>query len=94
MVVHHRAHRPDTAPDVRLRLKENTLSSDTYPTPSGTARVPRVGECADKALSLPAIHLREEPDALTSARPGPSGGYHVSGIPTRDLIMALRRALE
>ena len=31
----------------RLRLKENTLSSDTYPTPSGTARVPRMGECAD-----------------------------------------------
>ena len=32
----------------RLRLKENTLSSDTYPTLSGTARVPRVNECADK----------------------------------------------
>jgi retron-type reverse transcriptase len=31
-----------------LRLKENTLSSDTYPTQSGTARVPWVGECADK----------------------------------------------
>ena len=32
----------------RLRIKENTFSSDTYPTQSGTARVPRVGECADK----------------------------------------------
>ena len=32
----------------RLRLKENTLSSDTYPTLSGTARVPRVSGCADK----------------------------------------------
>ena len=31
----------------RLRLKENTLSSDTYPTLSGTVRVPWVGECAD-----------------------------------------------
>ena len=30
----------------RLRIKENTLPSDTYPTQSGTARVPRVGECA------------------------------------------------
>jgi len=30
----------------RLRLKENTLSSDTYPTQSGTACVPPVGECA------------------------------------------------
>jgi hypothetical protein len=25
---------------------------------------------------------REEPDALMSARPGPSGGYRASGIPT------------
>ena len=32
----------------RLRLKENTFPFDTYPTQSGTARVPRVGECADK----------------------------------------------
>jgi len=32
----------------RLRLKENTLSSGTYPTPSGIARVPWVSECADK----------------------------------------------
>ena len=32
----------------RLRLKENTFPFDTYPTQSGIARVPRVGECADK----------------------------------------------
>ena len=32
----------------RLRLKENTFPFDTYPTQRGTARVPRVGECADK----------------------------------------------
>ena len=32
----------------RLRLKENALSPDTYPTQSGTERVPRVGECAGK----------------------------------------------
>jgi hypothetical protein len=30
----------------RLRLNENALSFDTYPTPSGTARVPQVRECA------------------------------------------------
>ena len=48
----------------RLRLKENTLSPDTYPTQSGTARVPWVGECADKRQVWPVIHLREEPDAL------------------------------
>ena len=30
----------------RLRLKENALSFDTYPTQSGTVRVPQVGECA------------------------------------------------
>jgi hypothetical protein len=29
----------------RLRIKENTLPLDTYPTLSGTARVPRVDEC-------------------------------------------------
>ena len=29
-----------------------------------------------------AAYLREEPDALRSARPGPSGGYRVSDIPT------------
>ena len=33
----------------RLRIKENIFPSDTYPTQSGTARVPRVGECADKS---------------------------------------------
>jgi hypothetical protein len=32
----------------RLRIKENNLPFDTYPTQIGTARVPRVGECADK----------------------------------------------
>ena len=29
----------------RLRIEENTFPSDTYPTLSGTARVPRMGEC-------------------------------------------------
>jgi hypothetical protein len=29
----------------RLRIKESTLPLDTYPTQSGTARVPQVGEC-------------------------------------------------
>ena len=32
----------------RLRLKENTFPFDTYPTQRGTARAPRVGECAEK----------------------------------------------
>ena len=43
----------------RLRLKENTLSSDTYPTPSGTARVPRVGECAAKLFTWP-LFIRDK----------------------------------
>ena len=42
----------------RLRIKENTLPLDTYPTPSGTARDPRVGECADERYARPAIHPR------------------------------------
>jgi hypothetical protein len=37
----------------RLRIKENTLSFDTYPTQRGTARVPRVGEGADKQYAWP-----------------------------------------
>ena len=37
----------------RLRLKENILSLDTYPTQSGSARVSRVGECADKLYAWP-----------------------------------------
>jgi hypothetical protein len=35
-----------------------------------------------QALPLAVTYLREEPDALMSARPGLCGGYRVSGIPT------------
>ena len=42
----------------RLRIKENTLSFDTYPILSGTARVPRVGECAEERYARAAIHPR------------------------------------
>jgi len=37
----------------RLRIKENPFPFDTHPTLSGTERVPRVGECADKRYALP-----------------------------------------
>jgi len=39
----------------RLLIKENTLPSSTHPTQSGTARVPRVGECADKQYAWPLL---------------------------------------
>ena len=39
----------------RLLIKENTLPSGTYPTLSGSARVPRVGECADKRYAWPLL---------------------------------------
>jgi len=39
----------------RLLIKENALSFDTYPTQSGTERVPRVGECADKLQAWPLL---------------------------------------
>jgi len=42
----------------RLRIEENTFPSDTYPTQSGTARVPRVGECAGGQYAWTAIHPR------------------------------------
>ena len=65
----------------RLRLKENTLSSDTYPTQCGTARVPQVSDCADERYAWP-LYLREEPDALRSARPGLCGGHRATGVST------------
>src|ERR1700686_4757857 len=65
----------------RLRLKENTFPFDTYPTQRGTARVPG-GRVCGQAMSLAAIHLREEPDALMSARPGLCGGHRATGVPT------------
>ena len=43
----------------RLLIKENPLPPDTYPTPSGTARVPGVGECADKAYACP-LFIRDQ----------------------------------
>ena len=43
----------------RLRIKENTLPLDTYPTQSGTARVPRVGECADPRYAGP-LFIRDK----------------------------------
>jgi hypothetical protein len=65
----------------RLRLKENALSPDMYPTQSGNARVLRVGECAVR-LCWAAIYPREEPDALMSARPDLCGGHWATGVPT------------
>ncbi len=39
----------------RLLIKENTYPSCTYPTQSGSARVSRVGECADKLFAWPLL---------------------------------------
>ena len=43
----------------RLRIKENLLPFNTYPTLSGTARVPRVGECTDKPYGRP-LFIRDK----------------------------------
>ena len=43
----------------RLLIKENTFPSDTYPTLSGIARVPRVGGCADKQYAWP-LSIRDK----------------------------------
>ena len=43
----------------RRRIKENTFLFGTHPTPSGTARVPRVGECADKCYAWP-LFIRDK----------------------------------
>ncbi len=42
----------------RPRIKENTFPLGAYPTQSGTARVPRVGESAEERYARAAIHLR------------------------------------
>jgi hypothetical protein len=57
----------------RLRLKENTFPLDTYPTQSGTVRVPWVGECADK-LSVWPLSIREVRVC--------AGGTRQTGVPT------------
>ena len=43
----------------RLLIKENTFPSGTSPTLSGSARVPRVGECADKRYAWP-LFIRDK----------------------------------
>jgi len=43
----------------RLRIKENTCLFGTHPTLSGTARVPRVGECGDKRYAWP-LFIRDK----------------------------------
>ena len=43
----------------RLRIKENTLPFDTYPTQSGPAGVPRVGECAANRYGGP-LFIRDK----------------------------------
>ena len=43
---------------------------------------PTGGQVCGQAISLAAIHLREEPDALRSARPGLCGGHRATGVPT------------
>ena len=43
----------------RLRIEENACPSDTYPTQSGIARVPRVGECATGQYAWP-LFIRDK----------------------------------
>ena len=43
----------------RLLIKESTLPSGTYPTLSRSARVPRMGECADKLYAWP-LFIRDK----------------------------------
>jgi hypothetical protein len=43
----------------RPLIKENTFPPDTYPTLSGTARVPEVDECAAKPCACP-LFIRDK----------------------------------
>ena len=39
----------------RPPIKENARQPNTHPTQSGSARVPRVGECAEKLFAWPLL---------------------------------------
>src|SRR5260370_2947245 len=59
-----------------------TLSHLTCPRHRAGLRVSHGWASVRTSNSLPVIHLREEPDALMSARPGLCGGHWVTGVPT------------
>ena len=50
---------PAESEEGRLLIKENTLRPSTYPTQSGSARVPRIGEGADKRYAWP-LSIRDK----------------------------------
>ena len=69
----------------RLLIKENTLPSGTYPTLSGTAPVPQVGECADSGTL--GRHPSEIRTGCANERPsGSVRGAISNDRPYRDLI--------
>ncbi len=55
---------------------------------------PTGGRACGQAVSLAANHLREEPDALMSARPGLCGGHRVTGVPTAIASYAFRSYMD
>jgi hypothetical protein len=68
----------------RLRIKENTFPFDTYPTQCGTARVLRVGECADKLFAWPLI-ISDKKTGCAKERPsGSVRGAPGNWCPYRD----------
>jgi hypothetical protein len=67
----------------RLRIEENTFPSCTYPTQSGSARVPWVGECAEECYARPL--LSEIRTGCANERPsGSVRGAASDGCPYRD----------
>ena len=68
----------------RWLIEENTFPSRTYPTQSGSARVPRVGECADKLFAWPLL-IRDKNRMRNERSSGPCGGQPADGCPYRDL---------
>jgi len=67
----------------RPLVKENAPSLHTHPTLSGDVGVyPGSWGVRRAPRRLAAIHPRQEPYALMSARTDPCGGYRVTGIPS------------
>ena len=69
----------------RLRIKENTFPFDTYPTPSGTACVLRVGDCADKRHAWP-LFIGDKSARANEFSCGSLRGAISDGCPNRDLV--------
>jgi hypothetical protein len=73
----------------RLLIKENAFPSGTYPTQSGSARVPRVGECAGKLFAWPLIRDKNRMRQRAPGRVRAAGNQRWLSLPRSPEITSL-----